>query len=167
MLFVILKESIKSKLNFIVDLNLLVWSQKLIDPPTYLRIFMRTQPNLYGNIVANILSGLVGGAGVVSGQNIGESCAIFESGVPWNEDMLPSYYLLDMLWTWLCASNISRSAFYRYPVVWREHCRAEHRQSCQLLVRHRRHAEVWFPSCTKYKVNSNNRLNSAGYDAFL
>lgn len=44
-------------------------------------LLVHVQPNLYGNIVANILSGLVGGAGVVSGQNIGESCAIFESGV--------------------------------------------------------------------------------------
>jgi hypothetical protein len=35
-------------------------------------------PNLYGNIIANIATGLVGGAGVVSGVNIGDKYAVFE-----------------------------------------------------------------------------------------
>jgi isocitrate dehydrogenase (NAD+) len=37
-------------------------------------------PNLYGNIVANVCTGLVGGAGIISGSNYGEHCAVFESG---------------------------------------------------------------------------------------
>ena len=35
-------------------------------------------PNLYGNIIANIATGLVGGPGIVSGANIGEDYAVFE-----------------------------------------------------------------------------------------
>jgi isocitrate dehydrogenase len=35
-------------------------------------------PNLYGNIVGNIATGLVGGPGVVPGQNIGQNFAVFE-----------------------------------------------------------------------------------------
>ena len=35
-------------------------------------------PNLYGNIVANIGAGLVGGPGVVAGANIGSTYAVFE-----------------------------------------------------------------------------------------
>ncbi|MBI4553771.1 MAG: isocitrate dehydrogenase (NAD(+)) [Candidatus Latescibacteria bacterium] len=35
--------------------------------------------NLYGDIVSEICSGLVGGLGVVPGANIGETCAVFEA----------------------------------------------------------------------------------------
>ena len=35
-------------------------------------------PNLYGNIVANIGVGLIGGAGMVPGVNVGEDLAVFE-----------------------------------------------------------------------------------------
>ena len=35
-------------------------------------------PNLYGNIIANIGVGLIGGAGVVPGVNVGEDFAVFE-----------------------------------------------------------------------------------------
>jgi isocitrate/isopropylmalate dehydrogenase len=34
--------------------------------------------NLYGDIVSDLASGLVGGLGVVPGANIGTSCAVFE-----------------------------------------------------------------------------------------
>jgi len=37
-------------------------------------------PNLYGNIISNIACGLVGGPGLVSGMNIGEHYAVFETG---------------------------------------------------------------------------------------
>lgn len=37
-------------------------------------------PNLYGNLVSNIASGLTGGAGVTPGVNVGETAAIFEQG---------------------------------------------------------------------------------------
>lgn len=36
-------------------------------------------PNLYGNIISNIACGLVGGPGLVSGMNIGEDYAVFET----------------------------------------------------------------------------------------
>lgn len=36
--------------------------------------------NLYGNIISNIVCGLVGGPGLVSGTNIGEKYAVFETG---------------------------------------------------------------------------------------
>ncbi len=35
-------------------------------------------PNLYGNIIANIGCGLVGGPGLVPGVNIGDNYAVFE-----------------------------------------------------------------------------------------
>ena len=37
-------------------------------------------PNLYGNLVANVVAGLCGGAGVVPGGNIGKQYAVFEQG---------------------------------------------------------------------------------------
>ena len=37
-------------------------------------------PNLYGNIIDNLASGLVGGAGVIPGQSIGSDYVIFEPG---------------------------------------------------------------------------------------
>ncbi len=35
-------------------------------------------PNLYGNLVANVVTGLCGGHGVVPGGNVGEGVALFE-----------------------------------------------------------------------------------------
>ena len=37
-------------------------------------------PNLYGNIVSNLGAGLVGGAGMVSGMNVGWDYVVFEQG---------------------------------------------------------------------------------------
>ena len=37
-------------------------------------------PNLYGNIVDNLAAGLVGGAGVVTGESCGAECVVFEPG---------------------------------------------------------------------------------------
>ncbi|EEZ99075.1 putative isocitrate dehydrogenase [NAD] subunit alpha, mitochondrial-like Protein [Tribolium castaneum] len=37
-------------------------------------------PNLYGNIVANVICGLIGGPGLVSGRNYGAHYAVFEPG---------------------------------------------------------------------------------------
>jgi isocitrate dehydrogenase (NAD+) len=36
--------------------------------------------NLYGNIVTNIGAGLIGGAGLVPGYNVGRDCVTFEPG---------------------------------------------------------------------------------------
>ena len=40
-------------------------------------------PNLYGNILSNIATGLVGGSGVVAGINVGEDYAVFEMVGQW------------------------------------------------------------------------------------
>jgi len=37
-------------------------------------------PNLYGSIVSNVICGLVGGAGIISGKNYGDHYAVFEPG---------------------------------------------------------------------------------------
>jgi len=37
-------------------------------------------PNLYGNIVANLACGLIGGPGLLSGRNLGPKYAVFEPG---------------------------------------------------------------------------------------
>ena len=37
-------------------------------------------PNLYGNLVTNVVSALVGGPGLTPGANIGQRCAVFEAG---------------------------------------------------------------------------------------
>ncbi|XP_050546596.1 isocitrate dehydrogenase [NAD] subunit gamma, mitochondrial-like [Daktulosphaira vitifoliae] len=37
-------------------------------------------PNLYGTIITNIICGLVGGVGLISGRNYGENYAVFEPG---------------------------------------------------------------------------------------
>jgi isocitrate dehydrogenase (NAD+) len=36
-------------------------------------------PNLYGDIMSDLASGLVGGLGIVPGANMGEKCAVFEA----------------------------------------------------------------------------------------
>jgi len=37
-------------------------------------------PNLYGNIIANVATGLVGGAGLVAGEGYSHDCVVFEPG---------------------------------------------------------------------------------------
>jgi hypothetical protein len=37
-------------------------------------------PNLYGNIVANVVAGLTGGPGIMPGANVGNHVAVFEQG---------------------------------------------------------------------------------------
>jgi len=37
-------------------------------------------PNLYGNIIANVATGLVGGAGLVAGEGYSTDCVVFEPG---------------------------------------------------------------------------------------
>ncbi|HEX8235719.1 MAG TPA: isocitrate/isopropylmalate dehydrogenase family protein [Abditibacteriaceae bacterium] len=50
--------------------------QLVKDPTRYEVLIME---NLYGDIVSDLCSGLVGGLGVVPGANIGESAAVFEA----------------------------------------------------------------------------------------
>uniref|UniRef100_A0A915Q493 Isocitrate dehydrogenase [NAD] subunit, mitochondrial n=1 Tax=Setaria digitata TaxID=48799 RepID=A0A915Q493_9BILA len=53
-------------------------SMQLVSCPQQFDIILL--PNLYGNIISNIACGLIGGAGLVSGVNIGSEYAVFETG---------------------------------------------------------------------------------------
>ena len=45
-------------------------------------------PNLYGNIITSIGAGLIGGAGLVAGVNLGDKYAVFETvGVIYVNDL--------------------------------------------------------------------------------
>jgi isocitrate dehydrogenase (NAD+) len=50
--------------------------QLVLDPDAYDILLME---NLYGDIVSDLCSGLVGGLGIVPGANIGDTCAVFEA----------------------------------------------------------------------------------------
>lgn len=52
-------------------------SMQLVSHPEQFDVMV--MPNLYGNIVGNICCGLVGGAGVVAGTNVGDNYRVFES----------------------------------------------------------------------------------------
>ncbi|KAK6034460.1 isocitrate dehydrogenase, NAD-dependent [Cooperia oncophora] len=52
-------------------------SMQLVSRPQQFDIML--MPNLYGNIISNIACGLVGGPGLVSGMNIGNEYAVFET----------------------------------------------------------------------------------------
>lgn len=49
---------------------------QMVKDPTQFDVLLLE--NLYGDIVSDLASGLVGGLGVVPGANIGDSCAVFE-----------------------------------------------------------------------------------------
>jgi len=51
---------------------------QLVSNPSQFDVML--MPNLYGNIIANLCTGLVGGAGLVAGSNYGPGCAVFEKG---------------------------------------------------------------------------------------
>lgn len=53
------------------------WTFQLVSNPQQFDVMVL--PNLYGNIVSNIGASLVGGPGVVPGENIGPDYAVFES----------------------------------------------------------------------------------------
>lgn len=53
---------------------------QLVSKPQQFNDGILLMPNLYGNIISNIACGLVGGPGLVSGMNIGEKYAVFETG---------------------------------------------------------------------------------------
>jgi isocitrate dehydrogenase (NAD+) len=50
---------------------------KLVQDPTRFDVLL--MENLYGDLVSDLCSGLVGGLGVVPGSNIGDDCAVFEA----------------------------------------------------------------------------------------
>ncbi|KAG8183094.1 hypothetical protein JTE90_010917 [Oedothorax gibbosus] len=53
-------------------------SMQLVSNPHQFDVLLL--PNLYGNILNNIACGLVGGPGIMSGQNLGHDYAVFETG---------------------------------------------------------------------------------------
>lgn len=53
-------------------------SMQLVQKPSQFDVMVT--PNLYGNIVTNIATGLIGGPGVVPGANFGPRVAFFEPG---------------------------------------------------------------------------------------
>ncbi|CAL1534550.1 unnamed protein product [Lymnaea stagnalis] len=53
-------------------------SMQMVSRPSQFDVLC--MPNLYGNILSNIAAGLIGGAGVTAGINIGDRYAVFESG---------------------------------------------------------------------------------------
>jgi len=55
-------------------------SMQLVSKPQQFNGQIMLMPNLYGNIISNIACGLVGGPGLVSGMNIGDKYAVFETG---------------------------------------------------------------------------------------
>ncbi|CAD5210488.1 unnamed protein product [Bursaphelenchus okinawaensis] len=55
-------------------------SMQLVSKPQQFSGGIMLMPNLYGNIISNIACGLVGGPGLVSGLNIGDNYAVFETG---------------------------------------------------------------------------------------
>lgn len=54
-------------------------SMQLVSRPQQFNDSIMLMPNLYGNIISNIACGLVGGPGLVSGMNIGDKYAVFET----------------------------------------------------------------------------------------
>jgi isocitrate dehydrogenase (NAD+) len=55
-------------------------SMQLVSRPQQFNEGIMLMPNLYGNIISNIACGLVGGPGLVSGVNLGDTCGVFETG---------------------------------------------------------------------------------------
>jgi len=51
---------------------------QLVSDPNQFDVML--MPNLYGAIVSNVICGLMGGAGLLSGRNYGMDYAIFEPG---------------------------------------------------------------------------------------
>lgn len=54
-------------------------SMQLVSRPQQFSNGILLMPNLYGNIISNIACGLVGGPGLVSGMNLGDKYAVFET----------------------------------------------------------------------------------------
>ena len=63
------------KINFeemIVDNT----TMQLVSKPTQFDVMV--MPNLYGDIIDNLASGIIGGAGVVAGASYSSNCVVFE-----------------------------------------------------------------------------------------
>lgn len=49
---------------------------QLVSKPTQFDVMV--MPNLYGDIIDNLASGIIGGAGVVAGASYSSNCVVFE-----------------------------------------------------------------------------------------
>ncbi len=63
---------------YVLDMIIDNCCMQLVSKPEQFDVMV--MPNLYGNIVDNLAAGLVGGAGVVTGESQGAECVIFEPG---------------------------------------------------------------------------------------
>ncbi|XP_066146190.1 isocitrate dehydrogenase [NAD] subunit beta, mitochondrial [Euwallacea fornicatus] len=71
-------------------------------------------PNLYGNIVDNLASGLVGGAGVVSGSSYSAECVVFEPGARHTFSEAVGKNVANPTAMLLCASKLLRHVNLNY-----------------------------------------------------
>lgn len=51
-------------------------TMQLVSKPTQFDVMV--MPNLYGDIIDNLASGIIGGAGVVAGASYSSNCVVFE-----------------------------------------------------------------------------------------
>uniref|UniRef100_A0A6M2DE73 Isocitrate dehydrogenase [NAD] subunit, mitochondrial n=1 Tax=Xenopsylla cheopis TaxID=163159 RepID=A0A6M2DE73_XENCH len=65
-------------------------------------------PNLYGNIVDNLASGLVGGAGIVAGASYSAECVVFEQGSRHTFAQAVGKNIANPTAMLLCAANMLR-----------------------------------------------------------
>lgn len=55
-------------------------TMQLVSKPTQFDVMV--MPNLYGDIIDNLASGIIGGAGVVAGASYSSNCVVFEMVYP-------------------------------------------------------------------------------------
>ncbi|CAG9768175.1 unnamed protein product [Ceutorhynchus assimilis] len=65
-------------------------------------------PNLYGNIIDNLATGLVGGAGIVSGSTYSSDCVVFEPGAKHAFERAAGKNIANPTAMLLCASKLLR-----------------------------------------------------------
>ena len=63
-------------------------------------------PNLYGNIIANLAAGLVGGAGLVAGEGYSQDCVVFEPGARHAYNEVAGKNVANPSAMLLCAANM-------------------------------------------------------------
>lgn len=93
---------------------------QLVSNPSQFDVML--MPNLYGNILSNIACGLVGGPGLVSGKNVGDKYAVFET-VGEIQDYIDSQNV--------CSRHVC--LYLIFPTGYSKHgksnCRQKHRES--------------------------------------
>jgi len=77
---------------------------QLVSKPQQFSVMV--MPNLYGNIIDNLAAGLVGGAGVVTGESYGADYAVFEPGARHSYQEAIGRNIANPTAMLLCASNM-------------------------------------------------------------